>query len=666
MNKFSSVAGFSRTFVMSRPMVASALFVLVALLLFVSSPVQAGPLPQDPAELEAFIDELVGSQLREYEIAGATVSVVPGGSLLFAKGYGVADVASGRPVVAEETLFHTGSVSKLFTWTALMQLIEQDRVGLHRDVNEYSGDVRIPPAFDESVTPWHLFTHTPGFEDRVIGLFADDVANVGPLEQVLAASVPDRRQPPGESSSYSNYGAALAGHIVANVSGIPFERYIEEHILQPLDMERTSFRQPLSAHLEKSAAKGYVPTQGGFREGPAEYISLAPAGALWSTATDMAKFMIAHLQKGRKGDAEGAGETGGIRILERTTAERMHQRQFAHAPELNGMTYGFMEMSRNGHTFIGHGGDTNLFHTVLMLAPEHDVGVFVSYNSLGGAEAREYFVRAFVDEYFPPAEPHAEGQPVATATDLSRFVGDYLLNRGSLTDVTKVATGALPVRKAEEGGLLIAVSFPEPDMARFEQVGALLFRQVDGDELVAFGQDEHGQITRLFLNSLPMLAFDRVGWHETMTFHGIVFALCLLLFLSALIGWPLGAWRRRRLQSASGAGGIPRLALGPRLASARWAAGSGSGLFVLFCVFVAAALQDPTAIAYGIPQWLAVAFALPLAAIIPTVLSVGHTVRGWRTRSWSGGARVHFTLVTLAAVTFLLQLHYWNLLGFRY
>src|SRR5512139_4045166 len=93
--------------------------------------------PTDPAELEAFLDELLGSEMEEYHIAGAAVSVVKDGKLFFAKGYGYADVEKGIPVDPEETMFRVGSVGKLFTWTAVMQLVEQGKLDLDADINTY-------------------------------------------------------------------------------------------------------------------------------------------------------------------------------------------------------------------------------------------------------------------------------------------------------------------------------------------------------------------------------------------------------------------------------------------------------------------------------------------------------------------------------------------------
>ncbi len=123
--------------------------------------------PTDTAELEAFLDELLFQQMEAHHIAGAAVSVVKDGKLLFAKGYGYADLENGVPVDAEATVFRIGSVGKLFTWTAVMQLVEQGKLDLDADINTYL-DFQIPDTYPQPITLKHLMTHTSGFEDRLL------------------------------------------------------------------------------------------------------------------------------------------------------------------------------------------------------------------------------------------------------------------------------------------------------------------------------------------------------------------------------------------------------------------------------------------------------------------------------------------------------------------
>src|SRR6185436_7595239 len=206
-------------------------------------------------DVETFLDGLVPLQLAQDDIAGATIAIVKDGKVLFSKGYGYADIEKKKPVSAEETLFRPGSVSKLFTWTAVMQLFEQGKLDLDRDVNSYI-DFKIPDAFGQPISVKNLLEHTPGFEEQIKDLIRTDpeIPNLG---EYLKTHIPGRIYPPGTVPAYSNYGAALAGYIVERVSGIPFDQYIEENIFKPLGMTHSTFRQPLPSELSPNMSNGY-------------------------------------------------------------------------------------------------------------------------------------------------------------------------------------------------------------------------------------------------------------------------------------------------------------------------------------------------------------------------------------------------------------------------
>src|SRR5215210_4401553 len=195
--------------------------------------------PTDPAEMKAFLDEELGREMEKHHIAGAAVSVVKDGKLFFAKGYGDADLENGIPVDPERTNFRIGSLAKLFTWTAVMQLAEQGKLDLNADINSYL-DFRIPDTYPQPITLKNLMTHTSGFEDRYYERLAKDPNDLMPPREWLISHMPARVSQPGDVAAYSSYGAALAGYIVARVSGEPYDQYIQEHILNPLGMVHTT------------------------------------------------------------------------------------------------------------------------------------------------------------------------------------------------------------------------------------------------------------------------------------------------------------------------------------------------------------------------------------------------------------------------------------------
>ncbi len=377
-------------------------------------------------------------QLESEHIAGAVVAVVVGDKLVFSKGYGYADVETRRPVDPQTTMFRIASVSKLFTWTAVMQLVEEGKLDLDADVNTYlkGTGVQIPAAFDKPITLKNLLTHSAGFEDRPIGLFAHHASNVKPLAEVLKNDMPARVRPPGVLSAYSNYGSALAGLAVASVSGKTWEEVVEQRLLNPLSMKNTLVRQPPKDKLLGTMSKGYKWEGGRFKEEAFEYVPLAPAGAMSASAADMSHFLIAHLNDGKYGD---------VQILKPETARRMRKRLFAHDPKVDAMCYGFWELQRNGQRIIDHGGDTLLFHTLFAMIPAHRVGLFLSYNTDKAGGARDEVLFAFLDRYFPATREPRVKATVDVAT-LKRFEGEYSGSRHAQTTYAKLVCVSAALR----------------------------------------------------------------------------------------------------------------------------------------------------------------------------------------------------------------------------
>src|SRR5262245_11935481 len=253
-----------------------------------------GPVPLTKADVDVWLDGFLPYALRTGDIPGAVVTVVKDGQLLTARGFGYADVEKKTPVDPERTLFRPGSVSKLVTWTAATQLVEQGKLDLDSDINTYL-DFRIPEYDGKPVTLRQLMTHTGGFEEAVKDIIYFDPKHQVPLGEYLKRWTPTRVYEPGTTPAYSNWATALTGYLIERVSHESFDQYLEQHIFMPLGMTNSSFRQPLPPALVPQMASGYKP---GKEAGKFEIIGPAPAGSLSSSGTDMAKFMIAHLAKG--------------------------------------------------------------------------------------------------------------------------------------------------------------------------------------------------------------------------------------------------------------------------------------------------------------------------------------------------------------------------------
>lgn len=486
------------------------------------------------ADAEAFLDGILPLQLAREDIAGATVVIVKDGKVLFEKGYGFSDVKAKKPVVAADTLFRPGSISKLFTWTAVMQLVEQGKIDLDRDVNDYI-DYKIPEAFGKPITMRNLLTHTPGFEEQVKDLitFKTDKPNLG---EYMKTHIPGRIFPPGTVPAYSNYGASLAGYIVERVSGQPFNQYIEEHIFKPLGMNHSTFEQPLPEELAPNMSNGYQLASD--KELKFEMVTPFPAGSLSSTADDMSKFMLAHLQNGQLGDA---------RILKPETAQLMHSRLFGLDPAANAMAYGFYEESRNGHRIIGHGGDTTAFHSDLHLVLDSGVGFFVSYNSAGRGQVspRSIVWEAFLDRYFPYTPPPATA-PDTAKQDAVAVSGSYESSRRSETSFIKAFSllGETAVSSTEDGTIQVsALLAPNGKPKHWEEIAPMTFREVGGQDVLVFKPDQNGQLQMII--PYPFMTFQRVGLWDNSKILLTVVGVSLFVMLLTLILWFVG-WLVRR------------------------------------------------------------------------------------------------------------------------
>ena len=618
-------------------------------MLTVAIPAQAAPLldgPQNPAELEAFLDGVIGSQMTEKHVAGVVVTVVKDGNVLLSKGYGYADLETRKPVDPDQTLFRPGSVSKLFVWTAVMQLVEHGKLDLNADINNYL-DFVIPATFPEPITLEHLLTHTPGFEENNQDIAALHPEKLKSLVEYLKTNLPQRVFMPGKVLAYSNYGAALAAYIVERVSGLAFDAYVEQNIFIPLGMQHSTFRQPLPTDLVGEMASGYNYLDGAYQKGDFELIQASPAGSLSATASDMARFMIAHLQNGLYGEQ---------RILQETTAIQMRQLLFTHDASLGGMAYGFFKNTVNGQDMVWHGGDTILFHTGLFLFPEQNLGLFISTNSPDGESIVAAVMKAFPKHYYPVNNAGAPRPTASFSERLAPYVGEYFSARNNYTTIEKTFSlfDPLDVSLGEDGYLLLSM-YGETHQYVEVKPGLLREREQPENQMI-YGMNDTGQ-AYLALTNRP---FDylKAPWYGNSKLHFMLIGTIMLLFGLALVRWASGFLKHLRKQEVQ-----PVLA---RLA--HWAAGLFGLLLVGLLVCFLAVLSNNAPV-YEMPYFLFVGEAAPLLKIVlflPWLLGplafamLLFSILAWLKKYWSLGGRIFYSLLSLCALAGMWMLLYWN------
>ena len=577
------------------------------------------------ADAEAWLDGFLPYALAAGDIAGAVVVVVKDGEVLLQKGYGYADLAERTPVDPANTLFRPGSVSKLFTWTAVMQLVEQGKLDLDADVNQYL-DFEIPARDGKPVTLRNVMTHTAGFEEQIRALITADGESITPLGEALKHWVPERIHAAGSTPAYSNYATALAGYIVERVSGESFDDYIDGHIFQPLGMNHSSFRQPLPPALLAKMSKGYATASDGEPK-DYEFISLAPAGSLASTGADMARFMIAHLQ---------GGAYDGARILGADTARMMHTTGQASVGPLNRMMLGFYETSVNGHRAIAHGGDTQWFHSDLQLFPDDGVGIFVSMNSSGrdGATGhiRQALVRGFADRYLPGDPAPAEGVSKEEAKlHAQQIAGIYASSRRPDSNFMSLANvlGPIKVVANEDGTISVTLALgPGGAPKKWREVAPYLWQDTaSADRLAADVVD--GEVTRFSMEPYaPIMVFQQLPAWRALVMPLLVASLVILLL--TVLAWPVSALVRRYYGTPYRLAGMDARAHRlVRIAALLVLVAMGGMLALVVSMFGNLALTSPATDGLIIALRLFAMVVLPLGAAV-AVWNAWHVLRGRR------------------------------------
>lgn len=496
--------------------------------------------PPDSTTLINFLEPFINDQLSRFNVPGMTISVVMDDEIIYAQGFGYSDYSPIK-FVHNQTLFRIGSVSKTFTAIAALQLVEDGILDLNTDINDYLVAFQIPDTFPEPITLKHLLTHTPGFEEFPAPVVYGSAVSLS-LEEILMGYMPDRVNPPGVISSYSNYGLGLIGYLIQELSGKPFEQYIEDEILYPLGMNHTSFRQPLPAALALNMSNGYYD---GVTEKYFEYVTLPSAGSCSSTASDMAILMLTLLNN---------GTYNGTEILQNTSVEMMFESQFLPHENLPGVGFGLYEFYPNNVKAWGHGGDTTFFHSNMILFPEENFGFFISYNSYNGAFAKSEFLDAFIQTFYPytsdpiiPMEGFDKG--------LNQYTGYYIKARRyySDKDITSYENDEIisSIDIMDWLELIFDIT-TNNGYLKFDGIG-LDFVQVEPDYFVeasgvydfemAFIRNSNGEVSYLYANFMTSLvANEKIHpfYYESGGVYAVIIIASSAYFLT-LLWWAIEA-----------------------------------------------------------------------------------------------------------------------------
>jgi CubicO group peptidase (beta-lactamase class C family) len=613
--------------------------------------------PIAAGELEAWVDGWMDEAMARAHVAGAAISVVQNGQVLLKKGYGFADLKAKKAVDPDRTLFRIGSISKTFTWILVMKEVERGRIHLDRPVNLYLPEkVRVrDDGQSRPVLVANLMDHSAGFEDRALGqLFERDPDRVRPLALYLRQERPARVREPGVLSSYSNYGAALAGEAVSFVSGKTFERRVDDEIAGPLGMTRTTFREPrdprrglpapMAEALRPDVASGYRWTGAAFEPRGYEYVGqAAPAGSASSTAADMARYMFMLL---------GDGNWNGTAIfgpLQQTP------------PGINGWAHGFIVYSLpGGFKGYGHDGATVAFHSSMVVIPQLNLGVFITTNSDSGADLVGRFPDRLVRRFY--AEPAIFPRPGSRelADRAEAYAGYYLSTRraySGLEGFVDLLISGVTVRVTPDGRLVTGGGgggarawVPEGPLADGRFVATL------GDAHLAFHTVDGRAVA--FRDALNAATLQRAPFLKHIDTLAVTAGLAALAALATLVG--LVARNRRDLRESALQS---RASMVQNMQAGLWLAA-----MVLFGLWAARATGDQAKALYGWPGPLIItASTCALVAAALTLLTVIGLPAVWRggrrVESWSPLRKLAFTTTVVVYAAFSLILGIWGALA---
>jgi CubicO group peptidase (beta-lactamase class C family) len=592
------------------------------------TPEPRGHLDLTAENLADVIDPLMAAWVEQHKGPGAVVVVVTRDATIFAKGYGLADIEAKRPFTTDATLVRPGSISKLFTGIAVMQLVDAGKLDLDRDVNGYI-DFAIPtPDGGVPVTLRRLLTHRAGFEERIKGLFSRDPPV--PLRKWLADGLPHRLFPKGDVAAYSNYGFVLAGYIVERVSGEPFETYIQRHILDPLGMSHSTFQQPLPDGLAGMAAKPYrrsdQPPIVPFETIP------APAGALSATADDMSRF-LRMLMNG--------GELDGVRILPKARLDEMMAPQSSSPAGYLGLVFFGKKIA--GRNAIGHDGETMAFFSQLDFFPADGVGIFVSRDGIGDVKtAREIpNIAPAVARRFLSEPPRSAGGRAPVSPEEANIAGSYHPSRraeSSFVRLRDLISERIVRIDGDGNARLLPSIWPFGEGTLFRRIGSNLYA---GPGRLAYVEGESGSYI-----DTPAIQLQRLPSYLDARWILPILALSVLVMVKTLLGWPFAAlWRRWRNKRFSESRADVRLYRTIRLVLLL-------DIIVILAVTIlfSLAIANPTILNDALDFKLVALYIAAWIGVLGAIAVVLATLRFWRNGVGSRWSRIHHTLLAASSV----------------
>lgn len=610
----------------------------------------------DGTEMEAFFDEYLTGAMAEHHVPGAAIVVVQGREILFAKGYGYANLEKGTAVDPEETLFRWASVSKLFPIAGVLQLVDQGKMDLDADVNQYLRDWQVPNDSSTPIRVRDLLQHTDAFGLADFDVYASEIDDLEPMGTYLARNMKSPVQEPGSLITYGSDGTSLAGHLLEQISGNRFEDHMAVTFFEPLDMHYSTFYQVLPPEYQENIAPIYSYEEDTDVFVPSQFLLLntPPSGGLSASPLDMAHFVIALLNDGRFEDAQ---------VLSPASTQVMLEQQYEPSPGFPGVTFGFFEHFYKDQRGLIRDGSGLRTRAQVYLLPAHDLG-YIYVQNTSGDEVIDELNELFIDTFYPAKDEFLEAAPFSDNSHLDGFYRLVQTNEHTFVKSESLVLGELRVEANPDNSLTITPLGFGDVYGGFEganqwvEISPRVFQRTDRERYVSFVHDEESQNTYLFSGSGYHGAYYKLPWYEGSNIQFLWMGLCLFVIVSGLIIWSFG------LLSGGEGRSLPATL-------ARWV-GSATSLLVLtgffgsfYALFIKQIAAHPV-LAFGMSP---LAFVMQVALLFGSILGLAtpvFAVLAWKEGYWSAWGRIHYTALAVATLAFIWWLNYWNLLGFRF
>lgn len=613
----------------------------------------AEPAASRLAALAPYLDGLAAANLSDrYPPAMMVAVATPTETLIRVYGYKDADK---RLKADEGTLFRIASISKTFIWVSVMQLVDEGKIDLNADVNTYLKRVKVKPGFGKPVTMNDLMAHRAGFEDT----FGDFVEAHGDktFEESLIRHAPRRVAPPGERTSYSNWGSDLAAQIVADVSGVPYDEFVRTRILKPLGMNATALHDPESVAgkkrndpaLDAATAAPHKLDKGAPKAIPHDGVDPTyAAGAVAMTAGDAARWMQMFLNNGRIPGADA-------HILSTGAFARMRRRNFEDRPMAPDFAHGFMETEIAGAVTYGHGGTLTGFISDMRIAPTQNLGVFVVVNGAEPGRVADQVARAVI-ERVAGADPYATANPpkasdalVKSAKDLA---GTWAGARHVYSKFEKLFSLGSDVTLApmDDGSILAAAG---GQTKRWYPLDADDYSDLQRDVIHVY-RDAAGKPVRLS-SGMGTNTLTRATLLQSTQGFNLAATMATLFAMLVFVG----AWRRQgRMVETTGTG--VALAWGQAVTALLWYGFLGA-LIAATAALAEASLTTLTANGYP-PAALR---SVQIAAYVASAAFVLNAIAGywvWTRSGWSIWRKLHHGLFALAGLFMVYIFYDWRVI----